>query len=161
MDQGQTDELRDQEMLVEYYLDTQESRDLDFTWTPHISIRFALSESGSVRLQRLQHLNTTKDLGFGKEIFKMAPPLSRTTLSHSFPGSSISVASALYFAAKIGRGPTLCRAFYFVVATLPFSPFFFLVLSKWSFSMMRTCRSCCMSRMKECLSNVSVDGRCK
>ena len=41
------------------------------------------------------------------------------------------------------------------------SPFsrFFLVLSRWSFSMMRTCLSLARSLMKACLSRVSVVGR--
>lgn len=42
----------------------------------------------------------------------------------------------------------------------PFS-FFFLVLSRWSLSMMRTCLSLARSRMKACLSRVSVLGRCR
>lgn len=43
------------------------------------------------------------------------------------------------------------------------SPFslFFLVLSRWSLSMMRTCLSLARSLMKACLSRASVVGRCR
>lgn len=43
---------------------------------------------------------------------------------------------------------------------LPFS-FFFRVLSRWSLSIMRTCLSLVKSRMKACLSSMSVVGRCR
>lgn len=51
-----------------------------------------------------------------------------------------------------------------VVSRIHFSsPFslFFLVLSRWSLSMMRTCLSLARSLMKACLSRASVVGRCR
>lgn len=47
----------------------------------------------------------------------------------------------------------------FHLICLPFSPLFLRVRSIWSLSWIRTWRSVGWSRMKECLSSCSVDGR--